>query len=206
MAKQWDSSSSDNYDLISVPSRDLRTPHYDCSSKDSTHSFEKSFEISTPSQDSKLPSSYRRSLLKCSASSDNCYLISIPSRNLRTPHCDCSFCQKIWLLWKIWLKSLRPHKIPDCLQVIEDHSQDTRISPIDSRSSYDCNDFIFSTEEDCSNPDDSQLLQSTEKTSKEDKGSRCTLSRRKSYSMKDGAVRSRALYERRAVVKIKIQR
>ncbi|XP_024891590.1 uncharacterized protein LOC112467274 [Temnothorax curvispinosus] len=63
--KQRDSVSSDNYDLISVPSRDLTKPHYDCNSlsKDSTASFKKSF---TPSENSTLPSRDQRSLSRCS--------------------------------------------------------------------------------------------------------------------------------------------
>jgi len=88
-------------------------------------------------------------------------------------------------------------------------SQDSRLDPLrdqrslsrclispstDSRSSYDSHEFL--TEED-SNLDVSQLSQNTEDSFEKNKDSKCLLSKRKQYSMKDGAVRSRALYERR---------
>jgi len=89
-------------------------------------------------------------------------------------------------------------------------SQDSRLDPLsdqkslsrcltssstDSRSSYDSYES-FLIEED-SNLDVSQLSQNTEDSFGENKDSKCLLSRRKPYSMKDGVVRSRALYERR---------
>jgi len=64
----------------------------------------------------------------------------------------------------------------------------------DSRSSYDSYES-FLTEED-SNLDVSQLSQNIEDSFEENKDSKCLLSKRKPHSMKDGAVRSRALYER----------
>lgn len=75
-------------------------------------------------------------------------------------------------------------------------STDTKISSIDSRSSCDSYESIPLTEDSFSlESEDSQILQSTKDPLEENKNIKT--SKRKSYSMKDGATRSRTLYEHR---------
>lgn len=115
--------------------------------------------------------------------SDNCNMINVSSKKLKTSHHDysSSSTQNSILL-------SRDQK-PRC----ESPSTDSRISSIDLSS--DCYESM--TEENYSSPEDSQSLQSIEDPheEKENKASKCT--RRKPYSMKDGAVKGRASYERR---------
>lgn len=126
-----------------------------------------------------------------SESSNNFDLLSVP-RNSRTPHYDNSMSKDSTPSFEKCIMPSQNSRSPSRPSILP--LTDSRISSIDSRSSYDCYDSI-STEEDCFNSNNPQSLWSTEDPAEENKDSKYTQLKRKPYSMKDGAVRSRALYE-----------
>lgn len=126
-------------------------------------------------------------------------MINVQSRDLKIHHCNSSSKDSSLSVEHITpsQNSRLPSKYCQPLSKCSIlSSKDSRISSIDTGSS-DCSDLIFSQEEDCSNPDNPQSLLSTENASEEDKNSTYKLSTRKPYSMKDNAVKSRALFQHR---------
>lgn len=106
-------------------------------------------------------------------------MINIPSRDLKTPQYNSNL--KNWTLSKC---SILP-------------STNSKVSSIASTSSSDAYDFTSLTEEHTSDSNDPLPLMNIDELYEKDADGKCTPPRRKPYSMKDTAVRTRALYQRR---------